>query len=62
MEPVVTTHSFETFNAAVSSIKYKSRCVRLSVGDEPCYPVLDHFGLIDFAFIVDTIVLVKNDI
>jgi hypothetical protein len=24
MEPVVTTHSFETFNAAVSSIKYKS--------------------------------------
>ena len=28
------------------------RCVPLSVGDEPCSPVLDHFKLIDLAFIV----------
>jgi hypothetical protein len=27
-------------------------------GDEPCSPALDHFELIDFAFIVDVIYMV----
>ena len=29
-----------------------TRCLLLSFGDEPCSSVLDHFWLIDFAFIV----------
>jgi hypothetical protein len=50
MDYVIFVENYQ-FNAANQWVI--NRCVTMSIGDKPCRPELDHFELIDFAFIVE---------